>query len=86
MRGVLTVADHFARREAGGLAVDLYWRRREHEHEFLVEVEDEREGVHFLLHPATGRDAIEAFHHPFASTSLTPAFSQARMAQGARDG
>lgn len=83
---MLTAADHFARRETGGLVVDLYWRHRERQDEFLVEVEDEREGVHFVLHPATGRKAIEAFHHPFASTSLHLAFSEARIAQGDRDG
>ena len=83
---MLTAADHFARRETGGLVVDLYWLRKEREDEFLVEVEDDREGVHFVLHLATGREAIETFYHPLASTSVLLAFSDARTAQGDRDG
>jgi hypothetical protein len=34
--------------------------------EFRVEVEDRRKVARFVLHPATGSDAIEAFYHPFA--------------------
>jgi len=33
---------------------------------FRVEVEDRREHVRFVLRPTTGKEAIQAFHHPFA--------------------
>jgi hypothetical protein len=35
--------------------------------EFRVEVVDERDGAHFVLHPTTGREAIDAFYHPFSA-------------------
>ena len=63
---MLTAADHFGHRESGGIVVDLFWSRTNLEDAFHVEVEDEREGAHFVLHPRTGREAIQAFHHPFA--------------------
>ena len=63
---MLTATDHFAHREAGGIVVDLFWSRRSFKDEFRVEVEDAREGARFALHPRTGREAIQAFHHPFA--------------------
>ena len=60
-------ADHFGHRESNGVVVDLFWNRGLLEDEFRVEVADEREGVRFVLHPTTGREAIDAFYHPFAA-------------------
>jgi hypothetical protein len=64
---VLTGADHFGHRESGGIVVDLFWTCRDLRDEFRVEVEDEREGTRFVLHPRTGGEAIQAFYHPFAA-------------------
>jgi hypothetical protein len=58
---------HFGRREAGGIVVDLFWDPGNLEDEFRVEVEDRFEETHFVLYPTTGKDAIHAFHHPFAA-------------------
>jgi hypothetical protein len=66
----MSTADHFGHRENDGIVVDLFWDRERREDEFRVEVVDERAGVHFVLHPTTGRDALEAFYHPF-STAMT---------------
>jgi hypothetical protein len=68
---VLTAADHFGHRETGGLVVDLFWNHGSLKEEFRVEVEDEREGARFVFHPRTGREAIEAFYHPFSAARLT---------------
>lgn len=65
---MLTAVDHFGHRQSGGIVVDLFWNRRNLTDEFRVEVEDERGEGSFVLHPRTGRDAIEAFYHPFAAT------------------
>lgn len=65
----LTEADHFAHRETDGIVVDLFWSRRDQENEFLVQVEDRREGERFVLQPTTGKEAIEAFHHPFSDVN-----------------
>jgi hypothetical protein len=59
--------DHFGHREGGGIVVDLFWTRRACVDEFSVEIEDRRDGTRFMLHPATGREAIHAFYHPFAA-------------------
>jgi hypothetical protein len=64
---LIVTADHFGHRESGGVVVDLYWNRGTPEDEFRVEVVDEREGARFVLHPATGREAIDAFYHPFSA-------------------
>lgn len=64
-----TPADHFGHRESGGIAVDLFWNRTDVGDEFRVEVEDGREGTRFVLYPTTGREAIQAFHHPFPAAS-----------------
>ena len=56
---------HFARRESSGLVVDLYWDPADVSHEFRVQVVEH--GAGFALFPPTGRTALEAFHHPFAS-------------------
>lgn len=59
--------DHFGHRETNGVVVDLFWNRGMLDDEFRVEVVDEREGARFVLHPTTGREAVEAFYHPFAA-------------------
>ena len=64
---VLMAADHFGHRDAGGLVVDLFWNPSNPDDEFRVEVEDERDGTRFVLRPTTGREAIQAFHHPFSA-------------------
>jgi hypothetical protein len=58
---------HFAHRETDGLVVDLFWYSDEVGNEFRVEVEDTREGELFVLRPTTGREAMEAFYHPFSA-------------------
>jgi hypothetical protein len=63
----MSSADHFGHRETDGVVVDLFWSHGLLEDEFRVEVVDEREGARFVLHPLTGREAIEAFYHPFAA-------------------
>ena len=65
--------DHFGHREAAGIAVDLFWDRRDLHDEFRVEVKDRRDGTRFVLYPATGREAIQAFHHPFSTPPGTRA-------------
>jgi hypothetical protein len=67
---VLAAADHFGHRESGGIVVDLFWNSRSLRNEFRVEVEDEREGTRFVLHPRTGREAIQAFYHPFSAAQV----------------
>jgi hypothetical protein len=58
---------HFGHREAEGIVVDLFWERRgRRETEFRVEVEDKRDGARFVLHPTSGREALQAFYHPFS--------------------
>ena len=64
-----TAADHFGHRENSGIVVDLFWNRGDLEDEFRVEVEDQREGAHFVLYPTTGRDAIRAFYHPLSAAT-----------------
>jgi hypothetical protein len=64
---MLTAANHFARRETDGIVVDLFWDRRNLRDDFRVEVNDRREGARLVLHPRTGRDAIQAFYHPFSA-------------------
>jgi hypothetical protein len=63
---VLTAPNHFGHRETSGITVDLFWDRGL-EHEFRIEVADRRQGARFALHPVTGREAIQAFYHPFAA-------------------
>jgi hypothetical protein len=58
---------HFGHRETAGIAVDLFWSHGDPGDEFRVEVQDTRGGDRFVLYPATGPEAIQAFHHPFAS-------------------
>lgn len=61
-----TTDDHFGHRESGGVVVELYWDRRSLDDEFRIEVEDRREGSRFVLYATTGREAIQAFYHPFS--------------------
>jgi hypothetical protein len=61
---------HFAHRESSGLVVDLYWDPANPSHEFRVHVVERDSGTGFVLNPTTGRAAIDAFHHPFASHEL----------------
>jgi hypothetical protein len=65
---MLDGTDHFAHRESAGIVVDLFWNQRALRDEFPVEVEDKRDRCRLVLRPATGRAAIQAFHHPFAPT------------------
>ena len=65
--GALTATNHFGHRETDGLVVDLFWTRGDLDDDFRVDVEDRLEGTRFALYPATGRDAVQAFHHPFAT-------------------
>jgi len=69
---MLTAANHFGHRDTDGIVVDLFWNRRNLMDEFRVQVEDRREGTCFVLHPLTGRDAIQAFYHPFAAARAAP--------------
>jgi hypothetical protein len=51
----MSTADHF-----------VFWNRG-YLDEFRVEVVDERDGAHVVLHPTTGREAIDASYHPFSA-------------------
>jgi hypothetical protein len=62
-----TADNHFGHRESDGIVVDLFWDRGSLDDEFRVEVEDRREGTRFVLYPTTGREAIQAFYHPFSA-------------------
>jgi hypothetical protein len=64
---VLAATTHFGHREADGIVVDLFWDRGELNDEFRVEVEDRRAHARFVLRPTTGKEAIQAFYHPFAA-------------------
>jgi hypothetical protein len=77
---MLDGTDHFAHRESAGIAVDLFWNHRALRDEFRVEVADKRDRRRFVLRPATGRAAIQAFHHPFAPA---PGEKQAASGQSA---
>jgi hypothetical protein len=77
-------ANHFGHRESGGLVIDLFWDPGELEDEFRVAVEDRREGARFVLHPATGREAIEAYHHPFSAASVALNAAGIRFEEQAR--
>jgi hypothetical protein len=63
----MSTADHFGHRESDGIVVDLFWDRGALDDEFRVEVVDKRGGAEFVLHPTTGREAIQAFYHPFSA-------------------
>jgi len=57
-------AVELAAREADGLQIVLVWRPRDDRLEVVVE--DTREGLSFTLAASTGKEALEAYHHPFA--------------------
>jgi hypothetical protein len=61
--------DHFGHRASDGIVVDLFWNRGLLEDEFRVEVVDEREGTRFVLRPTTGKEAIDAFYHPYTAAA-----------------
>jgi hypothetical protein len=58
--------NHFAHRESSGFVVDLYWDPADVSHEFRVEILERGSGYGLVLFPTNGRDAVQAFHHPFA--------------------
>jgi hypothetical protein len=58
---------HSGHRETAGIVVDLLWSHPDPGDGFRAEVQGMREGDRFVLYPATGQEAIRAFHHPFAS-------------------
>ena len=64
---MLLADTHFGHRETAGIVVDLFWSHGDPGDRFRVEVQDTREVNRFVLYPATGPEAIHAFHHPFAS-------------------
>lgn len=68
-----TDATHFAHRESSGFVIDLYWDPADAWHEFRVQVRERRSGNGIVLYPTTGRTALEAFHHPFATEFKEPA-------------
>ena len=45
--------------------------RRDPYDEFCVEVKDRSDGTRFVRYPATGRAAIQVFHHPFPAPAGT---------------
>ena len=47
--------------------------RRDLHDEFCVEVKDRSDGTRFVLYPATGRETIQVFHHPFPAPADTRA-------------
>jgi hypothetical protein len=74
-------ASHFAHREAGGVTVDLYWAHRRFVDSFRFDVVDRRRRTGFTLRPATGKEAVEAYHHPFAA-AVRAARGAARPLEG----
>ena len=69
MDQLLDTSNHFGHRESSGLSVDLFWNRGDLEHEFRVEVEDKLGEARLLLYPASGKEAMHAFYHPFAAAA-----------------
>jgi hypothetical protein len=57
-------AVELARRAADGLDVALLWDRRGDR--LTVSVQDDRSGACFSLGAADGKEALDAFYHPFA--------------------
>ena len=64
---MLLTDTHFGHRESAGIVVDLFWSHGDPGDRFRVEVQDTCARDRFVLYPATGPEAIHAFHHPFAS-------------------
>ena len=71
---------HFPHRETAGI-VDLFRSHGDPGIPFRVGVQDTREGDRFVLYPATGPEAIQAFHHPFASVRAARTCQQKRALQ-----
>jgi hypothetical protein len=63
---------HFAHRESTGFVVDLFWDPTDAAHEFRVQIIDRRSGAGLVLFPTSGREALKAFHHPFATPLTRP--------------
>src|SRR5262245_16761024 len=57
-------AVELAARAADGLHIVLLWHPRDDSLEVVVE--DSRERLSYTLAASTGKEALEAFHHPFA--------------------
>ncbi len=70
---MLLADTHFGHRESAGIVVDLFWSHGDPGDRFRVEVQDTRARDRFVLYPATGPEAIHAFHHPFAPAQPEPA-------------
>ena len=68
---MLTAANHFGHRENSGIVVDLFWNHADRGDGFRVEVKNQREGARFVLYPTTGREAIQAFYHPFSASTAS---------------
>ena len=64
---MLLADTHFGHRASAGIVVDLFWSHGDRGDRFRVEVQDTCARDRFVLYPATGPEAIHAFHHPFAS-------------------
>jgi len=77
-----SVETHFSHREADGITVDLYWTHGVHDDWFRVEVVDRRGGTTFTLFPATGMEAVQVYHHPFAARPF-PTLAEAGESAGA---
>jgi hypothetical protein len=58
---------HFAHRETDGLTVDLYWTHGDLDDTFRIEVVDRVANTEFTLRPANGKEAVNAYHHPFVA-------------------
>ena len=63
---MLLADTHFGHRESAGIVVDLFWSHGDPGDRFRVEVQDTCARDRFVLYPATGPEAIHAFHHPLA--------------------
>jgi hypothetical protein len=73
---------HFGHRETAGIVVDLFWSHGDPSDGFRVEVQDTRGGDRFVLYSAAGPEAIQAFHHRFASARAARTCQQKRALQG----
>ena len=58
------VGVELAARDADGLHIVLLWRPRDDR--LTVVIEDRRERASFMVAVSTGKEALDAFNHPFA--------------------
>ena len=72
---------HFGHRETAGIVVDLFWSHGDPGDGFRVEVQDARGGDRFVIYPATGPEAIQAFHHRLASARAARTCQQKQALQ-----